>query len=185
KFMETHLETFEKALAEAHSKKRDYNFDYFAVKTLERGYLLKNLEGVTIETPQLMFLRVACQLHHELADPGSLERCLETFELTSLGFFTHASPTLFNAGQHKPQLASCFLLSIEDNLEHIYQTLYNSAMISKHSGGLGIDAMRIRHSKIGTNGDSSGIVPMLQAYNSTVRYVDQCFLPGTTVYTLQ
>lgn len=184
-FMEANLEVLEKALAEADEKKRDYNFDYFAVKTLERGYLLRNLSGVTIETPQLMLMRVACQLHHTLNDPKSLERCLETFEYTSLGLFTHASPTLFNAGQQKPQLASCFLLSIEDNLEHIFQTLYNSAMISKHSGGLGIDATRIRHSKIGTNGDSSGIVPMLQVYNSTVRYVDQCFLPGTTVYTLQ
>jgi ribonucleoside-diphosphate reductase subunit M1 len=153
---------------------RDYKFDYFGFKTLERSYLFKDPETKAIvERPQQMYMRVALGVH----GINALDRAFETYNLMSQGFFTHATPTLFNAGTPKPQMSSCFLLTMkEDSIEGIYETLKQCALISKTAGGIGIAITCIRGSESyirGTNGFSNGIVPMLRVFNDTARYVDQ------------
>ena len=161
---------------------RDYLFDYFGFKTLERSYLLKDTSMNVIERPQHMWMRVALALWG-----SDLTRAFETYDLLSQKFLTHATPTLFNAGTPRQQLSSCFLLSMsDDSIAGIYKTLGDCAMISKYAGGIGlhIHNVRARGSLIkGTNGMSNGIVPMLRVFNNTARYVDQCFTPDTVIYT--
>ena len=160
---------------------RDFKMDYFGFKTLERAYLLK-INNVIVERPQHMWLRVSLAIHGE-----NLVKVKETYDLMSLKYFTHATPTLFNAGTLRQQLSSCFLLAMEkDSIEGIYSTLTDCAKISKWAGGIGLHIHNIRASgsKIrGTNGTSNGIVPMLRVFNNTARYVDQCITPETFIYT--
>ncbi len=150
---------------------RDFNYDYFGFKTLERSYLLK-IDGAVAERPQHMLLRVAVGIHKD-----DLESVVETYNMMSEGWFTHATPTLFNSGTPKPQMSSCFLLTMkEDSIGGIYDTLKACAQISQNAGGIGlaIHDIRAKGSYIkGTNGTSNGIVPMLRVYNDTARYVDQ------------
>ena len=151
--------------------KRDYNIDYFGFKTLERAYLLR-INKKVVERPQHMWMRVAICIHKD-----NLKKVKETYDLMSQKFFTHATPTLFNAGTPRPQLSSCYLIAMEkDSIKGIYNTLSDCAAISKWAGGIGLHIHNIRaagsHIR-GTNGTSNGIVPMLQVYNNTARYVDQ------------
>ena len=150
---------------------RDFNFDYFGFKTLERSYLLK-LYGNVAERPQHMFMRVAVGIHK-----GDLNEVIKTYNMISEGWFTHATPTLFNAGTPKPQMSSCFLLQMkDDSISGIYDTLKQTALISQSAGGIGLSIhnVRAKGSYIkGTNGTSNGIVPMLRVFNDTARYVDQ------------
>ncbi|MEM6263681.1 MAG: ribonucleoside-diphosphate reductase subunit alpha [Bacteroidota bacterium] len=150
---------------------RDYNFDYFGFKTLERSYLLK-MEGKIVERPQHMLMRVAIGIHGEDVDAA-----VETYNLMSEKWFIHATPTLFNAGTPKPQLSSCFLLTMqEDSIEGIYDTLRQCALISQSAGGIGLSIHNVRATGSyikGTNGTSNGIIPMLRVFNDTARYVDQ------------
>ncbi|XVJ51577.1 MAG: ribonucleoside-diphosphate reductase subunit alpha [Vampirovibrio sp.] len=150
---------------------RDYLFDYFGFKTLERSYLLR-LYGQIVERPQHMWMRVSVGIHC-----GDIDAVIETYNLMSEKWFTHASPTLFNAGTPNPQLSSCFLLGMQDDsISGIYDTLKQTALISKNAGGIGlhIHNVRAKGSYIrGTNGTSNGIVPMLRVFNDTARYVDQ------------
>jgi ribonucleoside-diphosphate reductase alpha subunit len=153
---------------------RDYLFDYFGFKTLERSYLLKDTSMRVIERPQHMWMRIALSLW---GSQETLERVFETYDLLSQKFFTHATPTLFNAGTPRQQLSSCFLLSMsDDSIAGIYKTLGDCAAISKYAGGIGlhISNIRARGSLIkGTNGQSNGLTPMLRVFNNTARYVDQ------------
>ncbi len=150
---------------------RDYLLDYFGFKTLERAYLLKIGKKI-IERPQHMWLRVALGIHG-----ADLPRVAETYELLSQKYFTHATPTLFNAGTNHPQLSSCYLISMEDDsVDGIYNTLKDCAKISKWAGGIGLHIHNIRAAGThinGTNGESNGIVPMLRVFNTTARYIDQ------------
>ena len=150
---------------------RDYLIDYFGFKTLERAYLMK-LNKVIVERPQHMWLRVALGIHG-----NNLEKVRETYDMMSLKYFTHATPTLFNAGTPHPQLSSCYLIAMEsDSMEGIYNTLKDCAMISKWAGGIGLHIHNVRASGSsirGTNGNSSGIVPMLKVFNNTAKFVDQ------------
>ncbi len=150
---------------------RDFGYDYFGFKTLEKSYLLK-LYGKVAERPQHMIIRVAVGIHK-----NDLESVVETYNLMSERWFTHATPTLFNAGTPKPQLSSCFLLQMEDDsIDGIYNTLKNCAKISQSAGGIGLSMHNIRATGSyirGTNGTSNGIVPMLRVFNDTARYVDQ------------
>ncbi|CAG8524614.1 9353_t:CDS:10 [Paraglomus brasilianum] len=150
---------------------RDYMYNYFGFKTLERSYLLR-IGGKIVERPQHMLMRVAVGIHGD-----DIEAAIETYNLMSSKFFTHASPTLFNAGTRRPQLSSCFLLTMkDDSIEGIYETLKTCAVISKTAGGIGFNIHNIRASGsyiAGTNGYSNGIIPMLRVYNNTARYVDQ------------
>lgn len=150
---------------------RDYGYDYFGYKTLEKSYLLK-LNGKIVERPQHMLMRVAVGIHGD-----DIDKVIETYELLSDRWFTHATPTLFNAGTPKPQLSSCFLLTMkDDSIDGIYDTLKQCAKISQSAGGIGLSIhnVRAKGSYIkGTNGTSNGIVPMLRVYNDTARYVDQ------------
>lgn len=150
---------------------RDFNYDYFGFKTLERAYLLK-LEGQIAERPQHMLMRVAIGIHKE-----DIESAIETYNLMSEKWFTHATPTLFNAGTPKPQMSSCFLLTMQDDsIEGIYDTLKQTAKISQSAGGIGLSIHNVRATGSyikGTNGESNGIVPMLRVFNDTARYVDQ------------
>jgi ribonucleoside-diphosphate reductase alpha chain/ribonucleoside-diphosphate reductase subunit M1 len=150
---------------------RDFEYDYFGFKTLERSYLMR-CDGDIAERPQHMIMRVAIGIHGDDVDAA-----LETYELMSQKMFTHATPTLFNAGTPRPQLSSCFLLAMkEDSIEGIYDTLKRCACISKYAGGIGLSVHNIRATDSyirGSNGTSNGIVPMLRVYNDTARYVDQ------------
>merc|ERR1712087_157646 len=150
---------------------RDYGYDYFGIKTLTKSYLLK-LNGVIAERPQHMLMRVSLGIHED-----NLDAVIETYNLMSLKWFTHASPTLFNGGTQRPQLSSCFLLTMrDDSIEGIYDTLKQCAKISKNAGGIGVAIHCIRGTGSyikGTNGTSNGIVPMLREFNNTARYVDQ------------
>ncbi|MNK16748.1 Ribonucleoside-diphosphate reductase 1 subunit alpha [compost metagenome] len=150
---------------------RDFNYDYFGFKTLERSYLLK-INGQIVERPQHMLMRVSVGIHL-----NDIESALETYELMSKKFFTHATPTLFNAGTPKPQMSSCFLLSMkDDSIDGIYDTLRSTAKISQSAGGIGLSIHNVRATGSyirGTNGTSNGIVPMLRVFNDTARYVDQ------------
>ena len=154
---------------------RDYLIDYFGFKTLERAYLFK-INNIIVERPQHMWMRVAVGIHG-LQDNGDLHMVKETYDLMSQKFFTHATPTLFNAGTPRPQLSSCYLIAMEeDSIEGIYNTLKDCAQISKYSGGIGlhIHNIRAKDSHIqGTNGKTDGLVPMLRVFNSTARYVNQ------------
>ncbi|NVK27298.1 MAG: ribonucleoside-diphosphate reductase subunit alpha [Flavobacteriia bacterium] len=150
---------------------RDFSYDYFGFKTLERSYLLR-LNGQIAERPQHMLMRVSIGIHKD-----DLESAVETYELMSKKFFTHATPTLFNAGTPKPQMSSCFLLQMkDDSIDGIYDTLKQCAKISQSAGGIGLSAHNIRATGSyirGTNGTSNGLVPMLRVFNDTARYVDQ------------
>jgi len=150
---------------------RDFSYDYFGFKTLERSYLLR-MHGKIVERPQQMLMRVSIGIHKD-----DLEGALETYELMSKKYMTHATPTLFNAGTPKPQMSSCFLLTMkEDSIDGIYDTLKQTAKISQSAGGIGLSIHNIRATGSyigGTNGTSNGIVPMLRVYNDTARYVDQ------------
>ena len=157
---------------------RDFNFDYFGFKTLEKGYLLRTRDGKACERPQHMWMRVACQLHGSTeATQPDFARIKETYDALSLGYFIHATPTLFNSGTQHPQLSSCFLLTMDsDSIQGIYKTLGDCAQISKWAGGIGlaIHDIRAKDSHInGTNGKSTGIVPMLKVFNDTAKYVNQ------------
>jgi ribonucleoside-diphosphate reductase alpha chain len=150
---------------------RDFNYDYFGFKTLERSYLLK-INGKIVERPQHMLMRVSVGIHL-----GDLKSVMETYDLMSKKFFTHATPTLFNAGTPKPQMSSCFLLAMQDDsIDGIYDTLKQTAKISQSAGGVGLSIHNVRATGSyirGTNGTSNGIVPMLRVFNDTARYVDQ------------
>ena len=150
---------------------RDFGYDYFGFKTLERSYLLK-INGDIVERPQHMLMRVSIGIHKE-----DIDEAIATYELMSKKYFTHATPTLFNAGTPKPQMSSCFLLQMQDDsIDGIYDTLKQTAKISQSAGGIGLSLHNIRATGSyirGTNGTSNGIVPMLRVYNDTARYVDQ------------
>jgi ribonucleoside-diphosphate reductase alpha chain len=160
---------------------RDYLIDYFGFKTLERSYLMK-INKKVVERPQHMWLRVALGIHGT-----NWDKVVETYEYMSQKYFTHATPTLFNAGTPYPQLSSCYLMSMEeDSIDGIFNTLKDCALISKWAGGIGLHIHNIRAtgSQInGTNGTSNGIVPMLKVFNNTAKYVDQCVHPETMIYT--
>ena len=150
---------------------RDFSYDYFGFKTLEKSYLLK-LNGIVVERPQHMLMRVAIGIHKE-----NIDAAIETYNLLSEKWFTHATPTLFNAGTPKPQLSSCFLLTMkDDSIEGIYDTLKQCAKISQSAGGIGLSIHNVRATGSyinGTNGISNGIIPMLRNFDMTARYVDQ------------
>ncbi len=150
---------------------RDFGFDYFGFKTLEKSYLLR-IDGKIVERPQHMYMRVAIGIHKE-----DVESAIATYNLMSERWFTHATPTLFNAGTPKPQMSSCFLLTMkDDSIDGIYDTLKQTAKISQSAGGIGLSIHNVRATGSyigGTNGTSNGIIPMLRVFNDTARYVDQ------------
>jgi len=150
---------------------RDFGFDYFGFKTLEKSYLLK-VDGKIVERPQHLFMRVSVGIHKE-----DVESAIKTYHLMSERWFTHATPTLFNAGTPKPQMSSCFLLTMkDDSIDGIYDTLKQTAKISQSAGGIGLSIHNVRATGSyisGTNGTSNGIIPMLRVFNDTARYVDQ------------
>lgn len=162
---------YSKEIVEAIDYDRDFLIDYFGFKTLERAYLMK-VNGSIVERPQHMWMRVSIGIHGD-----NIKKIIETYNLMSLKYFTHATPTLFNAGTNRPQLSSCYLLAMEnDSIKGIYNTLGDCAAISKWAGGIGLHIHNVRASGShirGTNGTSNGIVPMLRVFNNTARYVDQ------------
>jgi ribonucleotide reductase alpha subunit len=167
----TNVYRFSNELEEMIDYDRDYNIEYFGFKTLERAYLIK-IDKKSVERPQHMWMRVSMGIHGD-----NLEKIKETYDLMSNKYFTHATPTLFNAGTPHPQLSSCYLLAMEDDsISGIYNTLKDCALISKWAGGIGIHIHNVRaagsHIR-GTNGSSNGIVPMLKVFNNTAKYVDQ------------
>lgn len=168
------------ALNEIIDYKRDYLFDYFGFKTLEKSYLMK-INGKIVERPQHLYMRVAIQVHK-----NDIENVIKTYNLISQHYFTFASPTLFNAGSRLGNLSSCFLIGSHDSIEGIFKTMSDVAKISKVGGGIGIHINNIRSKGSvirGTNGISDGIIPMLKVYNSISTYVNQCFTPDTPVYS--
>jgi ribonucleotide reductase alpha subunit len=171
-FIQTHKEEVDNMI----DHNRDYLFDYFGFKTLDRSYLFK-IGNKIIERPQHMWLRVAIGIHGYSNNVNALHLVKETYDLMSQKYFTHATPTLFNAGTPRPQMSSCYLIAMEeDSIEGIYNTLKDVALISKYSGGIGlhIHNIRAKNSHIrGTNGRTDGLVPMLRVYNNTARYVNQ------------
>lgn len=180
-FIDYHKEKLDAAI----DRTRDYLLDYFGLKTLERSYLM-SVKGKRIETPQYMFMRVACGIHiplqndlllGEKANENVLEAIVQTYNLMSQKYFIHATPTLFNAGTPRPQLSSCYLIAMEDDsIDGIFSTLKDCAAISKWAGGIGLHVHNVRSTGShirGTNGHSNGLVPMLRVFNSTARYVDQ------------
>lgn len=160
---------------------RDYLFDYFGFKTLERSYLLK-VDGKIVERPQHMWMRVACGIHYD-----DIDAALNTYELLSKMKATHATPTLFNSGLVKNQLSSCFLVAMkEDSIPGIYDTLKETALISQSAGGIGLHVHNIRSKGspiYGTGGVSNGLIPMLKNFEACARYVDQCFAGDTLIKT--
>ena len=186
-FTQKHMETINGMI----EHNRDYLIDYFGFKTLERAYLFK-VDNKIIERPQHMWMRVSIGIHYENESMNeNLEETLrlikETYDLMSQKYFTHATPTLFNAGTPRPQLSSCYLIAMEDDsLDGIYNTLHDCARISKYAGGIGLHIHNIRAKGThiqGTNGTSNGLVPMLRVFNNTARYIDQCVHPETIIYT--
>ena len=176
-FTQKHMETINGMI----EHNRDYLIDYFGFKTLERAYLFK-VDNKIIERPQHMWMRVSIGIHYENESMNeNLEETLrlikETYDLMSQKYFTHATPTLFNAGTPRPQLSSCYLIAMEDDsLDGIYNTLHDCARISKYAGGIGLHIHNIRAKGThiqGTNGTSNGLVPMLRVFNNTARYIDQ------------
>ena len=174
-FFEYYANNHEK-IEEMFDYNRDYLIDYFGFKTLERAYLFR-VDNKIVERPQHMWMRVAIGIHGDLNNPNSLSLVKETYDLMSQKYFTHATPTLFNAGTPRQQLSSCYLIAMEDDsLGGIYNTLNDCAQISKYAGGIGLHIHNIRAKGshiLGTNGSSNGLVPMLRVFNSTARYVDQ------------
>jgi ribonucleoside-diphosphate reductase alpha subunit len=168
--------TFYQQIEEMIDYNRDYLIDYFGFKTIERAYLFKVYNKV-VERPQHMWMRVAIGIHGDLQNPLSLSLVKETYDLMSQKYFTHATPTLFNAGTPRPQLSSCYLIAMEDDsLDGIFNTLHDCARISKWAGGIGLHVHNIRAKGTliqGTNGLSTGLVPMLRVFNNTARYIDQ------------
>jgi ribonucleoside-diphosphate reductase alpha subunit len=166
-FIEAHADQLDAAI----DYTRDFGYDYFGFKTLEKSYLLR-VHGAIVERPQHMLLRVACGIHC-----GDIACAIETYDLMSRRTFTHATPTLFNAGTPTPQMSSCFLLTIkDDSIEGVYDTLKQCALISKCAGGIGVAISNVRATGSyirGTNGYSNGLLPMLRNFNETARYVDQ------------
>jgi ribonucleoside-diphosphate reductase alpha chain len=168
------------ALGQIIQHQRDYLIDYFGFKTLERSYLMR-VNGVIVERPQHMWMRVAIGIHSQRTDTQTVYETLQyiqnTYDAMSQKYMTHATPTLFNAGTPRPQLSSCYLIAMEnDSIDGIFDTLKDCAKISKHAGGIGLHIHNIRASGShirGTNGSSNGIVPMLRVYNNTARYIDQ------------
>tara|TARA_R110001599_G_scaffold328594_1_gene542158 strand:+ start:122 stop:3724 length:3603 start_codon:yes stop_codon:yes gene_type:complete len=175
--------TYEKEIENMIDYDRDYYFNFFGFKTLERAYLMKINKNI-IERPQHMWMRVSFGIHG-----NNLKKVKTTYDNMSNLYFTHATPTLFNAGTPHPQLSSCYLQAMEsDSIDGIYNTLKDCANISKWAGGIGLHIHNIRGSGThirGTNGTSNGIVPMLRVFNNTARYVDQCISPDTWIYTTQ
>ena len=174
-----------KAINDKIDYSRDFKIDYFGFKTMEKIYLLRikmpGKEDIIVERPQHMFMRVALAIHGY-----DLDRAFETYDYMSNLKFTHASPTLFNAGTPNFQFSSCFLLGTSDSITGIYKTLGDCAEISKRGGGIGVHVSNIRSKDSiirGTNGKSDGIIPMLKVYNETARYVNQCLCPHVTVYS--
>lgn len=159
---------------------RDFRLTFFSMKTLMKSYLLRSSTREIQETPQYMYMRIAIGIHFD-----SLEEVKETYDLLSLGYYSHATPTMFNAGTEFPQLSSCFLLSMQDDsIPGIYETLKRCAIISKYAGGIGLSVSNIRASKSyirGTNGTSNGLVPMLKVFSDSAKYVDQCVTRGTRI----
>lgn len=156
---------------------KDFNYSYFGFKTLQRLYLLR-IEKKIVERPQHMLMRVACSIHGPNAyEPdGNIELVIQTYKNMSDGYYTHASPTLFNSGSERQQMSSCYLLHIEDDLRHIYETNLRCALISKHGGGIGVDISNVRAKGSiinSTNGVSDGIIPMIKVFNSTALYCNQ------------
>ena len=172
---------YKQQIEQAIDYERDYTFDFFGFKTLERAYLIR-AGNVIVERPQHLFMRVALGIHGD-----DIDLAIKTYDYLSQKYFIHATPTLFNAGTQRPQLASCFLASTkEDSIKGIYDTISDCAKISKWAGGIGISIHDIRAKGsfvAGTNGYSNGIVPMLKVFNDTARYVDQCFVGSTPVMT--
>jgi ribonucleoside-diphosphate reductase alpha chain len=166
------VEKYSSILDDNIKNERDFNFDYFGFKTLQRSYLLKDLKNNIVERPQYLYMRIALAICKD-----NIDDVIKTYDLLSEGYYTHATPTMFNAGTNLQQLSSCFLLKIDDDsLDEIYKILSDTAKISKLAGGIGISISKIRakNSKIkGTNGLSDGIIPMLKVYNETARYVNQ------------
>jgi ribonucleotide reductase alpha subunit len=171
-FTEKYKEEIEKMI----DYNRDYLIDYFGFKTLERAYLFK-IGNKVVERPQHMWMRVSIGIHGDVENKGSLALVKETYDLMSQKFFTHATPTLFNAGTPRPQMSSCYLVGMEDDsIDGIFSTLKDCAHISKWAGGVGLHIHNIRAKGThiqGTNGTSNGIIPMLRVFNNTARYVDQ------------
>jgi len=168
---------YEKIAAEVEARlvrRRDFTLDYFAVRTLAKSYLLRGADGEILETPQFMYMRVAIAVH---GSAGGLHDVLQAYDDLSQRIYTHASPTLFNAGTRRPQMSSCFLLGVyEDSIDGIYGTLRQCAQISKSAGGIGLSVSNVRAKGSyirGTQGVSNGLVPMLRVFNDTARYVDQ------------
>jgi ribonucleoside-diphosphate reductase alpha chain len=161
----------ESKIAGAIINDRDFDFDYFAIKTLERSYLLKR-DGEISETPQQLIMRVSLGIHK-----NDIDAAIETYQMMSKKYFTHATPTLFNSGTVNPQLSSCFLVAMQDDsIEGIYNTLKQVAQISQYAGGLGVHIHNVRSKGSyikGTGGRSNGLVPMLKNFNETANYVDQ------------
>lgn len=185
------VKKYTKEIDEKIDLQKDFNFSYFGFKTLERSYLLKTDEGIVVERPQYMLMRAALGIHcliptdrsnlttkeEEEIEKKNLEAAFQTYDMMSRGYFTHASPTLYNAGTKNPQLSSCFLVQMsEDSINGIYETLGRCASISKSAGGIGlsVSCIRARGTIIkGTRGTSNGLVPMLRVFDVTSRYVDQ------------
>ena len=167
-----YINTHKKELDNMICHERDYTFDYFSFKTLEKAYLIK-INGVIKERIQYLFMRVSIGIHVE---GGDIDKIKETYDLMSCKYFTHATPTLFHASSKSPQLLSCFLCGMDDSIEGIYKCLSDCAQISKWAGGIGIHISNIRGNNSlirGTNGKTDGIVPMLSVYNRTAKYVNQ------------
>jgi ribonucleotide reductase alpha subunit len=177
---------YSKQLNEMIVHDRDFYIDYFGFKTLERAYLFKKGNSI-IERPQYMWMRVAIGIHGDICNENSLALVKETYDLMSQKYFTHATPTLFNAGTSRSQMSSCYLIAMEDDsIEGIFNTLKDCAHISKWAGGIGLHIHNIRAKGThihGTNGTSNGLIPMLRVFNNTARYVDQCVHPETIIYT--
>ena len=183
---ETYIKTVKKykqQIEDMIDYERDYLIDYFGFKTLERAYLFR-LNKVIIERAQDMWMRVSITIHG-----SNMEKVKTTYDLLSQKYFTHATPTLYNAGTKCQQLSSCYLIAMEDDsINGIYNTLKDCANISKYAGGIGLHIHNVRASGTlirGTNGTSNGIVPMLRVFNNTARYVDQCITPETYLYTTE
>jgi ribonucleoside-diphosphate reductase alpha subunit len=166
-FIEENSEQLNKMI----KKNRDSDFGFFGLKTLEKGYL-QRVDGVLVETPQYLFLRVSIGIHC-----GDIKKVQETYDYMSQGYFIHATPTLFNSGTKRPQMSSCFLVAMkDDSIDGIYDTIKECAQISKWAGGIGLHIHNVRANKShikGTNGVSDGIIPMLRVFNATARYVNQ------------
>ena len=180
-----HMDVIEKSIAHDN----DYNYTYFGFKTLEKSYLQK-VNGVIVERPQYMLMRVALGIHgpcsrNGISHQGDIELALQTYKELSAMKFTHATPTLFYSGTPRPQMSSCFLLNCPDSINGITDCWKTCSFISKHAGGIGVDlTVRSKGSYIsGTNGNSNGIIPLIKVFNEIARYVDQCFVPETLILT--